>query len=257
PDGTVEFEGVLVHSEVRVEVDAGFDLVTPKQLDVTSVRGPVTFVVRRRAGEVSGRVVDEAENPLSRVHVFVSTMTGAAIDTGVTDAAGEFRIARKRLGEDVTALWIGVDGAQSPGYRVVSAPDVVRWGDREIEVVVRPPISPAVRVADSVGRPVGDYRLRYMRLDAAPLPRESLHGRRVRVSNPEGSTVVDGLVPGSWLFLAVPTTGDAAPAASIAAIAGPGQLVDIEVPALEPLQVRVRTRAGDPVIGTGVALVRT
>ncbi len=118
------------------------------------VQSMAPVMVMRKGVAVTGRVVDDAGNPIEGVEVIQGRdRWGTSFPSTRTDAQGQFRFGQVKPGEELILT------AQKPGYtpdlqRLPTGPDAV-----PVEFHLGPGRTILARVVDAAGKPVPDVRV--------------------------------------------------------------------------------------------------
>ncbi|HYC78320.1 MAG TPA: carboxypeptidase-like regulatory domain-containing protein, partial [Planctomycetota bacterium] len=220
----------------------------------------LTFkITRAAAGEViSGRIVDDSGRPVAQAIVQAAPAPGfrggAMFVTAGKD--GRFEVERKDADLD-GPMTLSADRA---GYERASTSAPVRWGARDVELVMRKGGVVEVLVLDGDhGRPLEDYGLRCF-----PTPETSrllvFDTARLREAgrHADGLCVVPGVTRGSYWLIVEPLGEDRHASAphrfEVSDSGAPRQVIAVFRSVART--VRVRKSNGAPVAGTAVELLR-
>lgn len=206
-----------------------------------------------RQPTLRGAVVDEAGRPIPRAMVVVvePSERGNRWFDAITRDDGTFAV-RRLLASAPRPAEVQVE-AEGLDAAIVTG---VEWGRGDLQITLRRPVALAVRVVDTHGRPVPEYRLRVGRRDvgfgASPHGEAWMPGSLVATA--DGRCTVPGLRRGSYV-VHIKASGDAFAPSDIEHI----ELQDdthhtVVLPARAGRTLRLVLRGGAPVAGARIEL---
>ncbi|MEO0480223.1 MAG: carboxypeptidase-like regulatory domain-containing protein [Planctomycetota bacterium] len=238
-------------------------LIAPRNVQLEPGTGAfdLRIVVERPDPEfsITGRVVDDSGQPVAGARL--SMIGHGFIGRGLTGADGSFTAHRAGPMPDRGRTTMQVDVDHESGlydWNGATTHEGVRWGDRDLAIVLDRRASRSVLVVDEQGEPVEDYALfaftDYGGGDFAHLSRV-----RVRGYHPGGRSRVTGLRLGHQAVLVLPSDSALAPSAwmEFDVVAG-GEEADQRVicPDAARWTLNVLTKAGSPVSDSVVEVVQ-
>jgi len=207
-DGSFRCEGALPAGRYRVQASCG-DQYLDKEVTLSRDR-PVEELVLVLAGNslptITGRIVDEAGQPIPRVRVMGHEQITGRVAITHTGRDGTFTL--KQLSADPLGSVV-LTASHHSLYEDARSEQAIAWGSRDVVVAMRATGGLEVHVSDEQQRPITAFTVRVV-----PVTSYRSDDDRVRASPPfaNGFAPVPGVGVGKWVVLIeFPTTMQLAP----------------------------------------------
>ncbi|MEO6593302.1 MAG: sigma-70 family RNA polymerase sigma factor, partial [Planctomycetota bacterium] len=201
-DGAFTFHAPLPIGTYSLRVSDGYVVQSPRPLELSATH-PIEDVVLvvvppPGAATISGRVLDDGGEPVSRATIQVVGQEMGQSRSATSRLDGKFTLRRAIASGETVQLIASADGFESspPG-------DPVAWGTTDLEVVLKRGGALVVQVVDEAGAPVPDFSVRCLPVAGTGHQMVGSQDTRVRARGPfvDGIATVPGITPGTWLLV--------------------------------------------------------